>query len=301
MAEPTRCGFVALIGAPNAGKSTLMNTLVGQKVSIVSRKVQTTRTRVLGIETHGAAQLIYIDTPGIFQPRRRLDRAMVQAAWGGAGDADIIVLMVDALKKGEDEETAALIEKLARRDDRPLLVVLNKVDALKPAALLPIAETLSARLDPAGLFMLSALSGDGVADLRSALIARLPEGPWHYPEDQVVDLPSRLLAAEITREHLYDRLHDELPYQSTVETEQWEARRDGSLAVGQVIYVQRDSQKGIVLGKGGQQIREIGQRARLEMAEMFGRRVHLRLFVKVREHWGEDRDRFSALGLDYSA
>jgi len=303
MAEPgtasRRCGFVALIGAPNTGKSTLLNRLVGAKVSIVTPKVQTTRTRVLGIALRGAAQVIFIDTPGIFQPRRRLDRAMVAAAWSGAADADLVVLLVDA-EKGVTGDTGRIVEGLGK-SGRKAILALNKIDLVRRESLL----ALSAELNETGIFtdtfMISAATGDGVDDLMDALVARLPEGPWLYPEDQLSDMPERLLAAEITREKLFLQLRQELPYALTVETEEWEDRADGSVRVGQVIYVQRDSQKAIVLGRGGQRIKSVGAAAREELEEMLGCKVHLFLFVKVREKWGEDPERYRDWGLDFEA
>jgi GTP-binding protein Era len=300
MTEPaTRCGFVALLGAPNSGKSTLLNRLVGAKVSIVSPKVQTTRMRVLGIGIKDAAQIVYVDTPGIFRPRRRLDRAMVAAAWTGASDADGIVLLVDAAA-GITEEVRAIVAELAKQRRRAVLA-LNKIDAVKREKLLHLA----AELDRAGLFdrvfMISALTGDGVGDLERHLVAGLPEGPWLYPADQLSDIPQRLLAAEITREQLYHQLHDELPYEATVETESWEEFADGSAKLSQAIFVARPSQKAIVLGKAGRRIKSIGARARAELEALFERRIHLFLFVKVREGWAEDRERIEALGLDFES
>jgi GTPase len=296
---PTRCGYVALIGAPNAGKSTLLNRLVGQKLAIVSPKAQTTRTRLLGIAIEGGTQLIYVDTPGIFAPRRRLDRAMVSAAWSGAEDADETVLLVDAAR-GIDMDTRRIIDRLAERG-RGSVLALNKIDLVRRDALLGLAATLSkeAHFDP--IFMISGLDGDGVADLQRYLAAAMPPGPWLFPEDQLSDAPERMIAAEITREQVFLQLHDELPYASTVETESWENRRDGSVRIEQVIYVERPSQRAIVLGEGGRRIKAIGARARAELERLLERRVHLFLFVKVRQNWGEDRERFAALGLDYNA
>jgi GTP-binding protein Era len=293
----SQCGYVAILGAPNAGKSTLMNRLVGQKLSIVSPKVQTTRTKVLGIQVTGGAQIIYVDTPGIFQPKRRLDRAMVAAAWTGAGDADEIVLLIDA-ESGLNKEVREIVAELKKRNSKSA-VALNKIDAVKRDSLLALAAALDAEGIFERIFMISALTGDGVNDLEAWLISRLPEGPFLYPEDQLSDMPQRLLAAEITREQLYLQLHDELPYAATVETESWEEFKDGSAKLGQVIYVQRDSQKAIVLGKGGRQIKQLGARARTELERNFDRRIHLFLFVKVRENWLEDRERFQAMGLDF--
>nr|PZN39177.1 MAG: GTPase Era [Pseudomonadota bacterium] len=293
----TRCGFVALIGAPNAGKSTLVNALVGTKVSIVSRKVQTTRTLVRGIALEGGSQVIFVDTPGIFRPRRRLDRAMVTSAWGGAGDADVVCLLIDA-RKGLDEESAAILEKLA--DIRqPKVLILKKGDGGRKEEPLQIAADLNARQPFVETFMISALTGDGVDDMRARLAAMMPEGPWLYPEDQVSDAPLRMLAAEITREKLFERLHDELPYSSTVETDQWQQMKDGSVRIEQTIYVERESQRKIVLGKGGQTIKTIGSLARAEIAEIVETKVHLFLFVKVRENWGDDPARYREMGLEF--
>jgi GTP-binding protein Era len=300
MTEATRCGFVALIGAPNAGKSTLLNTLVGTKVAIVSPKVQTTRSRVLGILTEGQAQVIFVDTPGIFTPKRRLDRAMVAAAWAGAAEGDLVLLLVDATKKGVREETRGIIEKLAQTK-RQAILILNKIDAVRREILLALAAELNASGVFTDTFMISALTGDGVQDLRASLATRLPEGPWLFPEDQVSDMPMRLLAAEITREKLFIRLQQELPYAVAVETEAWEEQTDGSVRISQVIYVQRPGQKAIVLGHGGQMIKAIGTAARLELEEITEQRVHLSLFVKVRENWLDDPARYSTWGLDFDA
>lgn len=303
-APGTRCGFVALIGAPNAGKSTLLNALVGSKVSIVSPKVQTTRARVLGIGIHGASQVVYVDTPGIFAPKRRLERAMVRAAWAGAADADLRVLLIDAARAasrrdGREDEDVSLILDGLRQAGGTALLALNKIDRIKRHALLALAERYGATGLFAEIFMISALTGDGVDDLREHLAARVPEGPWHYPEDQVADMPMRLLAAEITREKLFLQLHEELPYALTVETEDWQERKDGSVRIAQVIYVRRDSQKAIVLGRGGARIKEIGAESRKELQTLFDRRVHLFLFVKVRENWADDPARYREMGLDF--
>ena len=298
MAEPgTRCGFVAIIGAPNVGKSTLVNALVGTKVAIVSHKVQTTRALVRGIAMEDGAQLIFVDTPGIFAPKRRLDRAMVTTAWAGAHDADLVCLLVDA-RRGIDEETGAIVERL-KDVQRPRVAILNKVDLVDKPTLLTLAKDLNARLPFEATFMTSALTGDGVADLRRWLAARAPEGPWHYPEDQVSDAPMRQLAAEITREKLYVRLHQELPYQSTVETDIWKELRDGAVRIEQTIYVERDSQRKIVLGKGGATIKAIGADARREIAVALEQPVHLFLFVKVREGWSDDPERYREMGLEF--
>jgi GTPase len=300
----TRCGFAAVIGAPNAGKSTLVNALVGSKVSIVTPKVQTTRMRVRGVAIRGDTQIIFVDTPGIFKPRRRLDRAMVNAAWAGAGEADAVLVMVDA------PAVAAQSDGLAARDTEMILaglkqsnrraaLVLNKVDDMPRTTLLPLAERLN---DPSGfeqVFMISALAGDHVDDVANWTAAKMPEGPWLYPPDQAADIPMRLLAAEITREKLYLRLHDELPYATMVETEKWEERKDGSVKIDQIIYVEREGQKAIVLGKGGRAVKAIGEASRKELEEMLGRRVHLFLFVKVRENWADRREHYAAIGLEY--
>ena len=296
----TRCGFIALVGAPNAGKSTLLNAFVGSKVAIVSPKVQTTRTRVLGIALHGDSQLVFVDTPGIFQPKRRLERAMVAAAWQGAKDADLVVLLVDASDARIKPETRSIVAGL-KSGGRPAMLALNKVDAVKRTRLLALSEELNSEGDFTATFMISALTGDGLDDLKSSLAAAVPEGPWLYPEDQLSDMPERLLAAEITREKLFLRLYQELPYSATVETESWEQRDDGSIAIAQVIFVQRDTQKAIVLGKGGQMIKAIGTAARQELEEILDCRVHIRLFVKVRENWIDDPDRYSDWGLDFNA
>jgi len=292
-----RCGFVALLGAPNVGKSTLLNTLVGSKVSIVSPKVQTTRSRVLGICIRGPAQVVFVDTPGIFEPRRRLDRAMVQAAWQGAGDADLIVLLVDA-KLGVDGDTRRIVDGL-RKTKRKAVLVLNKIDAVKRTGLLKLAETLNGEGVFTDIFMISALTGDGVDDLAGHLADGVPEGPWLYPEDQITDIPMRLLAAEITREKLYLQLHQELPYSAAVETESWQEFDDGSVRIGQVVYVQRPSQKAIVLGKGGQRIKALGAAAREELMTLFDRKVHLFIHVKTREKWADDPERYRDLGLEF--
>jgi len=297
--HPTRCGFVAVLGAPNVGKSTLINQIVGAKVSIVSPKVQTTRTRVLGIHIEGTSQIVFIDTPGIFQPRRRLDRAMVAAAWGGAEDADAVLLLVDAAK-GLDANTRAIVDRL-KTAGRPAILVLNKVDLARKPALLALASELNAGATFTDTFMVSALTGDGVGDLVKHLAGRMTEGPWHFPEDQISDMPQRLLAAEITREQLYRQLHEELPYAATVETESWAERRDGSVRIDQVVFVERESQRAIVLGRGGRRIRALGEAARIELEAIFERRVHLFLFVKVRESWGDDPERYRDWGLDFNA
>jgi GTPase len=295
--ERTRCGFVALIGAPNVGKSTLVNALVGTKVAIVSHKAQTTRTLLRGIAIVDGSQLVFIDTPGIFAPKRRLDRAMVTTAWMGVEDADIAAVLIDA-KRGLDEEAGAILERLAEIG-RTKILLINKIDLVAKPALLAIAKTASERAAFAATFMISALTGDGVGDVKSWLAARVPEGPWHYAADQLTDAPLRQLAAEITREKLYLRLHQELPYQSTVETDVWNELKDGSTRIEQTIYVERESQRKIVLGKGGQTIKAIGADARREIADMIEAPVHLFLFVKVRERWGEDPERYREMGLKF--
>jgi GTP-binding protein Era len=295
----TRAGFVALIGEPNAGKSTLLNRMVGAKVSIVTHKVQTTRTRIRGVAIEGEAQIVFVDTPGLFRPRRRLDRAMVAAAWGGAADADVVVLMVEA-HRGLTEGVERILEGLADiGKNRPVALAINKIDRVKSEALLGLAKTLNDKFDFAETFMISAEKGHGVDKLRSWLAERLPEGPWLYPEDQIADLPLRMIAAEITREKLTLRLHQELPYQLTVETESWEERKDGSARIDQVIYVMRDGHKGIVLGNRGETIKAVSKAAREELEEFLGRKIHLFLQVKVRPNWLEESERYSEMGLDF--
>lgn len=296
--EAQRCGFIAVVGAPNAGKSTLVNALVGAKVTIVSRKAQTTRVPIRGITIEGAAQLIFIDTPGIFAPRRRLDRAMVEAAWARAADADVIGLVVDAAKGGEDEDTARILARLGDVRAQRLLL-LNKVDRVKKEALLGISAALNAKLPFAATFMISALTGSGIADLRRHLGALVQPGPWHYPEDDISDAPLRLLAAEITRERLYERLHDELPYSATVETTSWKDLRDGAVRIEQTIFVERESQRRIVLGEGGRAIKQISMESRREFGEIIGKPVHLFLFVKVRDSWQNDPERYREMGLEF--
>jgi GTPase len=294
----TRCGYVALIGAPNAGKSTLLNRLVGQKLAIVSPKAQTTRSRLLGIATEGEAQLIFVDTPGIFEPRRRLDRAMVAAAWAGVSDADVTVLLVDAAR-GIDDDTARIVERL-KSARRPAVLALNKIDLVRRENLLGLADRLSKLSAFTQIFMISGLSGDGVDDLYRHLAATVPEGPFLFPPDQLSDAPERFLAAEVTREQVFLQLHDELPYSATVETESWQERPDGSVRVEQVIYVRRPSQRAIVLGEGGKRIKTIGARARAELGAMLDRKVHLFLFVKVRDNWLDDPERYRAIGVDFN-
>ena len=293
----TRCGFVALIGAPNVGKSTLVNALVGSKVTIVSRKVQTTRALIRGIVIEDNAQLILVDTPGIFSPKRRLDRAMVSTAWSGAHDADLVCVLLDA-KAGIDEEADAILNKLASVA-HPKILVLNKIDLIPREKLLALAQAANERLKFEHTFMISALAGDGVDDLRKTLAKSVPPGPFHYPEDQMSDAPLRHLAAEITREKIYRQLHQELPYQSTVETDSWTERKDKSVRIEQTIFVERESQRKIVLGKGGATIKSIGADSRKEIAEILGVPVHLFLFVKVRENWGDDPDRYREMGLEF--
>ncbi|MDH6230006.1 GTP-binding protein Era [Mesorhizobium soli] len=296
--EPvTHSGFVALIGAPNAGKSTLVNQLVGAKVSIVTHKVQTTRAIVRGIAIHNDAQIVFVDTPGIFKPRRRLDQAMVSTAWGGAKDADMVLVIIDA-ERGIRGDAETLLENLAEVRQHKVLV-LNKIDRVKHESLLLLAEEANKRVAFDATFMVSALSGAGCGAILDYLAKALPAGPWYYPEDQISDLPMRQLAAEITREKLYLRLHQELPYSSHVETEKWEEKPDGSVRIEQVIYVERDSQKKILLGHKGETIRSIGTSARKDIAEILEQKVHLFLFVKVRENWGDDPERYREMGLEF--
>ena len=293
---PTRAGFCAIIGAPNAGKSTLVNQLTGSKVSIVSHKVQTTRARIRAIAMEGNAQIVLVDTPGIFKPKRTLDRAMVSNAWGGAGDADAVVLLIDG-RPGLTEEAKEIITHLEHTKTKAVLVI-NKIDLMSRERLMEVAAEFNAAYPFEQTFMVSALNGSGTQDLLKYLAAKMPLSPWLYPADQVADVQLRFMAAEMTREVIYERLHEELPYSSTVETETWEEMKDGSVKIGQIIFVQRDSQKAIVLGKGGQTIKLLGQMARKEMEAQFGRKVHLFLFVKVRENWAEDKERLRNMGLD---
>jgi GTP-binding protein Era len=296
--DQTRAGFVAVIGAPNAGKSTLVNALVGQKVAIVSPKAQTTRARLLGIALVGSSQILLVDTPGIFEPKRRLDRAMVAAAWGGAGDADLILLVIDAeagLTRGVEQMLSGLVER-----EHPLWIALNKIDRIKKPQLLALASNLTERLNPDKVFMISAANGEGVADIKEALAETVPEGPWLYPEDEVSDATDRMIAAELTREQIVNQLHQELPYATAVETETWEDRPDGSTVIHQQILVARDSQKAIVIGKGGSRLRTIGQLAREQIAEHLGRKVHLYLHVKVNPRWDEDRGLYKDIGLEWA-
>lgn len=296
--QDQRCGFIAVVGAPNAGKSTLVNALVGAKVTIVSRKAQTTRVPIRGITIEGASQLIFIDTPGIFAPRRRLDRAMVEAAWARASDADVIALVVDAAKGSDDDDTARILDKLGDVRAHRLLL-LNKVDRVKKENLLGVAAALNAKLPFAATFMISALKGSGIEDLRKHLATLVQAGPWHYPEDDISDAPLRLLAAEITRERLYERLHDELPYSATVETTSWKDLRDGAVRIEQTIFVERESQRRIVLGEGGRSIKQISMEARREFGEIIDKTVHLFLFVKVRDSWQNDPERYREIGLEF--
>jgi len=296
----TRAGFVALIGEPNAGKSTLLNRMVGAKVSIVTHKVQTTRTRIRGVALEGDSQIVFFDTPGLFRPRRRLDRAMVAAAWGGAADADVVVLLVEAhrgITPGIEEILAALRDRVG---DRPVALAINKIDRVEAPVLLGLSKEMNDRFPFTETFMISAEKGYGVGDLRAWLAGSLPQGPWLYPEDQIADLPMRMIAAEITREKLTLRLHQELPYQLTVESESWEERKDGSVRIDQVIYVAREGHKGIVLGRKGETIKAVGQLARAELVEFLGRKVHLFLQVKVRPNWLDEKERYSEMGLDFS-
>ncbi len=296
--ETTRCGFVALVGAPNAGKSTLLNALVGTKVSIVTHKAQTTRAQIRGVVTEGDAQLVFIDTPGIFAPRRRLDRAMVEAAWTGAGDADVVALIVDA-ERGVTPEVEALLAGL-ENIRHPRVLILNKIDLIAREKLLGLAEDINARLAFEATFMISALRGHGVRDFLDWTIAHSPLGPWHFPEDQLTDLTLALTAAEVTREKLFLRIHDEIPYNATVETEKFTIQQDGSYRIDQVVYVTRPTHKKIVLGAGGQTIKAIGAEARRELMEIFEVPVHLFLFVKVREKWADDPERYSEMGLTWT-
>ncbi len=297
MKAETRCGLVAIVGAPNAGKSTLVNALVGQKVAIVSPKAQTTRTRLMGIAQHEVTQMMLVDTPGIFEPERRLDRAMVQAAWGGAQDADVIALVIDA-RAGLGPKVEMIISGLAQRPE-PKILILNKVDKSAKEKLLSLASKLNERLDVSEIFMISALTGDGLASFKESLAAMMPVGPWHFPEDQVSDATDRLTASEITREQLYHQLHAELPYASAVETEKYEERADGSVEIHQQILVGRPTQRAIVLGKGGARLKEIGSKARAEIATLLGVPVHLYLHVKVNPKWEEDRGLYREIGLDW--
>jgi len=294
----TRCGTIAILGAPNAGKSTLLNRLVGTKLAIVSPKVQTTRARLLGIVAKGESQLVFIDTPGIFAPKRRLERAMVAAAWAGAKDADIDAVLVDA-SRGLDGDTRRILDGLKEAGKRRAILALNQIDKVKREALLPMAGAVTQAYAFERVFMISGLTGDGVEDFLSYLAQALPEGPWLYPADEMTDAPLRLLAAEITREQIFLQLHQELPYASTVETESWEEFADGSVKISQLIHVARDSQKPIVLGKGGSQIKRIGEASRAELEKLLGRRVHLFLQVKVTGDWTEDRERYEAMRLDF--
>ena len=293
----TSCGFIALVGAPNAGKSTLLNSLVGTKVSIVTHKAQTTRSQVRGVVTQDQAQLVFIDTPGIFAPKRRLDRAMVDSAWGGAGDADIVGFIIDA-ERGITPDIDAMLEGLANIS-HPKILILNKIDTIKNEALLELSQTLNEKLRFEATFMISALKGYGVADLMDWCVKHIPPGPWHFPEDHLTDLTMAITAAELTREKLFLRVHDEIPYNCTVETESFKIQKDGSYKIDQVVYVTRDSHKKIVLGAGGQTIKAIGQESRKDLMEMYEVPIHLFLFVKVREKWGDDPERYREMGLEY--
>lgn len=298
----TRCGFVTVIGAPNAGKSTLINALVGSKVSIVSPKVQTTRTMVRGIIVKDRSQIVFIDTPGIFAPKERLEKAMVAAAWQGQDEADIVMLMVDASRKKIDADTRAIIDRLAEvKGSTPCILLLNKFDKADKKTLLDMASELNRKLDFTATFMISALNQDGTQDVMDWLVKNVPEGVWHYPEDQISDMPARLLAAEVTREKLFRALYQELPYALTVETEKWEEFDNGDIKISQVVFVARETHKAIVLGKGGAQIKKIGEASRLELQDIFECKVHLKLFVKVDEKWLDDKERYEVWGLDFNA
>ncbi|MBT7279868.1 MAG: GTPase Era [Rhodobiaceae bacterium] len=299
MTSPQKCGFVAVIGPPNAGKSTLSNALVGQKVAIVTQKAQTTRMRLRAVVMHQQSQIILVDTPGIFEAKQRFDRAMVNEAWLGVNDADQVLVVLDA-QRAETPEVDLMLDGLARSEKRVSLV-LNKIDTVPHESLLALVQKLNERVAFADTFLISALKGHGLSELRDQLAASMPEGPWLYPEDQAADIPSLLLASEVLREKLFLRLHEELPYHLTVETEKWETKKDGSVRIEQTVYVRRDGQKAIVLGKGGKTMKEIGSEARRELEEMFERRVHLFVFVKVRKNWKEDPERYRMLGLDYKA
>ncbi len=292
-----KCGFVALLGAPNAGKSTLMNALVGSKISIVTHKVQTTRTRFIGIAIHKNSQMIFVDTPGIFEPKKRLERAMVSAAWAGAGDADVIVLLVDAQRR-IDDNTRRIIDGL-KEGGRKAILAINKIDAIRRDSLLSLVQELDEMGDFTEVLLISALKGDGLEDLKDSMYRSLPKGPWLYPDDQMTDITERMLAAEVTREKFFLRLHEELPYAATVETESWQEKKDGSVRIEQVIYVERETQKAIVIGKGGRSLKEIGKMAREELEDMLDRRVHLFIFVKVRKNWSDDKERYTNMGLDW--
>jgi len=293
----THCGFVALLGAPNAGKSTLLNALVGSKISIVTHKVQTTRTRFIGIAIYKENQMIFVDTPGIFDPKKRLERAMVSAAWSGASDADVVILLVDA-ERGIDQNTRRILTGL-RESGKDAILAINKIDTIRRDTLLGLSEALNQESNFSETLMISALKGDGLEDLKERIAKRLPKGPWLYPEDQLTDITERTLASEVTREKFFLRLHEELPYAATIETESWQEKKDGSVRIEQIIYVERDTQKAIVIGKGGRSLKEIGKAAREDLEEMFDRRVHLFIFVKVRKNWSDDKERYDNMGLDW--
>jgi len=295
--QPQRCGFAALIGPTNAGKSTLLNALIGAKIAIVTHKVQTTRARLRGICIAGQTQIVFVDTPGIFKPKRKLDEAMVEAAWSGAGDADVIVLVIDA-KRGIEDDVEGIFTKL-NQQSHPCILVLNKIDMLAREKLLELAQRCNEHFGFAATFMVSALNGDGLDDLRSQLALMMPQSPWHYPDDQIADIPVRQMAAEITREKVFLRLHQELPYASTVETARWKKLRDGSIRIEQVIYVERKSQRVIVLGEKGRTIKKIGELARRDIEDSLGIKAHLFLFVKVRDKWTEDPERYFEMGLNF--
>ncbi len=293
----SHCGFVALLGAPNAGKSTLMNALVGSKISIVTHKVQTTRTRFIGIALHENSQMIFVDTPGIFEPKKRLERAMVSAAWAGASDADVIVVLVDAERR-IDDNSRRIIDGL-KEAGRKAILAINKIDVIRRDSLLSLVSELNEMGDFSEVMLISALKGDGLDDLKKIITKSLPQGPWLYPEDQMTDITERMLAAEVTREKFFLRLHQELPYAATIETESWQEKKDGSVRIEQIIYVERETQKAIVIGKAGRSLKEIGKMARMELEEMFDRRVHLFIFVKVRKNWSDDKERYQNMGLDW--
>lgn len=299
MNSASKCGFVTVLGLPNAGKSTFINSLVGSKVSIVSRKVQTTRSRVLGIVIEDSTQIVLVDTPGIFSPKKTLERAMVKAAWDALGDADMIVHIIDASQKGAIEKNNVIIEKLP--ENAACVLVLNKTDLVKKPDLLGLTQDLNERFPYAATFMVSSLKGAGIEDIKKHLAENLPEGPWLFDEDQISDMPMRLMAAEITREKIFNQLHEELPYSIMVDTEEWEEFDNGSIKISQVVFVQKESQKGIVVGKGGSRVKQIGEQARKELEELFEKRIHLKIFVKVQENWAERAENYRSMGLDFSS